>query len=391
MFMVTNGDVGFFGRLATTSAAKLVGDFDGNGRDDMVLVGNPGWASIPVAFATGDGRFLVTTHIYTDFAAQAAQPGVIKLAADFNDDRRTDLMLLGGGMPSIWIAYSISSGADGTFSVQKLSELPGSDVSAAQFNSWAASAGVAALVGAFDQSDARRDVALTGGANWQTIPVAHIRSGGVLIKNVPVSDSNWGAWASTANVARLVGDFDGDDFNDLALTGGVGWASIPVAFPVTDFSGEFVARFDVVNQSVGESWGAWASTSGVAHRTGRFDRNNTTDIALIRGLDGTGIPLARSNGDGTFTIIAQNLSGADALHWTAWVGMPGVSVLTGDFNRDDVTDVVLTGGSGWGSMPMALSNGQGTFIVHNVPVESPFGEWVSTEGVSKFVGNFHNP
>jgi hypothetical protein len=221
--------------------------------------------------------------------------------------------------------------------------------------------------------------------------VAHVRSGGVLIKNVPVGDSNWGAWASTANVARLVGDFDGDDFNDLALTGGAGWASIPVAFPVTDFSSGFVARFDVANQNVGESWGAWESTAGVAHLTGRFDRDNMTDIALIRGLDGTAIPLARSNGDGTFTIIAQNLSGADAVNWTAWVQMPGVSVMTGDFNRDDVTDIILTGGSGWLSMPMALSSGEGTFVVHNVPVESPFGAWASTEGASKFVGNFHNP
>ena len=44
---------------------------------------------------------------------------------------------------------------------------------------------------------------------------------------------------------------------------------------------------------------------------------------------------------------------------------PGVQVLTGDFNGDGRTDIALTGVAGWASIPVALSNGDGTFQVVN--------------------------
>jgi len=45
---------------------------------------------------------------------------------------------------------------------------------------------------------------------------------------MPAGD--FAAWATTPNVSVLVGDFNGDRRDDVALTGPSGWGSIPVAF-----------------------------------------------------------------------------------------------------------------------------------------------------------------
>jgi hypothetical protein len=47
----------------------LVGDFNGDGRTDIALIGGTGWQSIPVAFSNGDGTFTVTNYNAGDFAS----------------------------------------------------------------------------------------------------------------------------------------------------------------------------------------------------------------------------------------------------------------------------------------------------------------------------------
>ena len=39
--------------------------------------------------------------------------------------------------------------------------------------------------------------------------------------------------------------------------------------------------------------------------------------------------------------------------WSLGAAEPNVKVLTGDFNGDGRTDIALTGGAGWASVPMA--------------------------------------
>jgi hypothetical protein len=70
--------------------------------------------------------------------------------------------------------------------------------------------------------------------------------------------------------------------------------------------------------------------------------------------------MALSNGDGTFAVTNRPLES-----FAAWAQIPGVKVITGDFNRDGRTDIALTGVTGWSTIPMAFSNGDGTFAVTN--------------------------
>lgn len=59
---------------------------------------------------------------------------------------------------------------------------------------------------------------------------------------------------------------------------------------------------------------------------------------------------------------------------------PGAKVVTGDFNKDGRTDIALTGPSAWGSLPVAFSNGDGSFTVTNAPINS-FATWAATPSV----------
>src|SRR5947209_2269958 len=81
-------------------------------RSDIALVGGAGWGSIPVACSNGNGTFNVTNDAVPSFPVWAATPGVEALTGDFNGDGRTDIALVGGaGWASIPVAFSLGSGA----------------------------------------------------------------------------------------------------------------------------------------------------------------------------------------------------------------------------------------------------------------------------------------
>lgn len=113
------------------------------------------------------------------------------------------------------------------------------------------------------------------------------------IRNSGVGD--FGGFAAVPNVKALRGDFNGAPRIDVALVGGSGWTSIPVAFSKTDGS------FTVTNLHVGD-FGLWAATANVTPLVGDYDGDGRTDIALTGGVGWNTLPMARSLGNGTFSV-----------------------------------------------------------------------------------------
>src|SRR5207302_656239 len=87
--------------------------------------------------------------------------------------------------------------------------------------------------------------------------------------------------------------------------------------------------------------------------TGDFNGDKKTDI-ILKNAAYTTTPMFLSNGDGTW-VESNNAT-------PSWINDPGTQVVTGDFNGDDKTDVILKH-AGWGSTPMFLSNGDATWVL----------------------------
>jgi hypothetical protein len=167
-WFITNEGVGAFASWAATSGVRIVtGDFNGNGRTDIALIRQtPGWGTIPIAFANGNGSWTITNNVVGAFAGWACQPGVTIVTGDFNGNGRTDIALV--RQTPGWATVPIASAnGNGTWTI--------TNKRADQFTDWAATNGVRVLSGNFD-SDSRTDLALIRQTpGWATIPTASYR------------------------------------------------------------------------------------------------------------------------------------------------------------------------------------------------------------------------
>jgi hypothetical protein len=368
---------GWGAMAANPTATKLAGDFDGDGRTDIVAVGGQGWTSIPMIFGIGqgmassrDGNFWPANEDVGSFGGWAALPGVQKFVADFNGDGRSDIALFGGAdWTSIPIAFSApkqQSVGPGAFRV--------TNNDGANFPTWSR-LGAKISVADFN-GDGKADVALTGVATWTSLPVAFSNGDGSFnITNTALS--SFPGWSGAAGVSTLVADFDGDGKADIALTGGSGWTTIPVAFSRGDGS------FKLTSVSTNDFPG-WAAIAGV-RVAADFNNDGRADIALMGGPAWTSLPVAFSNGDGSFNITNKDIGA----NFASLATLPNARVLTGDFDRDGRMDLAITGVANWTTIPMFLSYGDGNFTTANRNAGS-FPGWATAtaNGAAVFVGNF---
>src|SRR4029079_12867354 len=95
------------------------------------------------------------------------------------------------------------------------------------------------------------------------------------------------------------------------------------------------------------NFAAWAS-QGATKVAGDFNGDGRMDIALTGVRGWTGMPVAFSNGDGTFRVTNNYVP-----NFAAW-STQGAAILPGDFNGDGRTDIALTGAPGWTGMVTAF-------------------------------------
>src|SRR5215471_4666817 len=341
---------GGFADWATQPGARAVtGGFSGSGRTDIALVGGQGWTTAPVAFANGDGTWTIHNSPAPGFASWATAPGAQAVTGDFSGKGRTDIALVGGqGWTTAPVAFA---NGDGTWTIHN-PPVP-------RFATWATAPGVKAVTGDFS-GKGRTDIALVGGQGWTTAPVAFANGDGTWsVTNSPAP--GFAGWATAPGAQVVTGDFSGSGRTDIALVGGQGWTTAPVAFANGDGTW-------TIHNSPAPGFATWARQPGVKVVTGDFSGKGRTDIALVGGQGWTTVPVAFANGDGTWSV-----TNAPAAGFASWATAPGARVVTGDFSGKGRTDIALVGGQGWTTVPVAFANGDGTWSVTNLNATEMMG------------------
>lgn len=352
--------------------------------DDLALLGSPSaGTSLPIAFSNDDGSFTVTNYDVGDFAVWARTSKMKRLSGDFNRDGWTDYALVGAdGFHAIPVAMSRGNGQFVIYSYTS---------GVWDFGVWASRPNVTPIVGDFDR-DGDSDIALVGGTDWNTIPVAWSNGNGSF--NVTnTNNAGFAALAAVPGARPIAGDFNRDGMTDIALIGGAGWTALPVAFSYGNGS------FNFTNNSVTtlrSTWGPgqfsyWyfnfaqaAAAPGAKVVTGDFNRDGMTDIAVVGGPHAyAAIETALSYGNGSFGLISD-----PEASFASAANMPNVKMLAGDFNKDGLADLALTGGSNWTTIPVAMSRSGGAYDVTTSDVGA-FGSWASTPGVRAVAGDFN--
>jgi hypothetical protein len=328
-----------FRRAWIKRSVFVPGDVNGDGLADITLTGGTGWSTIVTAFSNGNGTFSVYNMPVGDFPGWAASANPV--SGDFTGDGRSDIALTGpAGWTTVPVATSYGSGLYGVVNAY-LNDFPG----------YAATPGARALPGDFN-GDGYDDIALTGPSSWGSIPIALSNGTGSFTLVNRCCVANFPFWAGQPGVKPVAGDFDGDGRQDVALTGSPNWSTIPVAFSNGD------GLFTVTSSAV-TSFPGLAAAANAVPVTGDFDGDGRDDIALT-GAGWGSIPIALSRGNGTFVFVNDAVDS-----FGGWASLPGAKAIVGDFNGDRRDDIALTGVSGWGSIPVALSLGNGSFSIVN--------------------------
>ena len=361
---------------ATNVYAKQIGDFNGDGNDDITFMysGSAG-AYHFTHLSNGDGTFSAGPGNGQLHAANfGTTDAYYKRIGDFNGDGNDDLSYIYTG-PDGAAHYTYLSNGDGSFSagagngLLMSANFGGTDV----FNK---------RIGDFN-GDGNDDITLLYSAGGYSYQYSFLGDG---LGNFAAASNN--GLLSAINFAQydehkqLVGDFNGDGSDDITFLY-TGYSGSYQYTYLSDGDGTFTAA--VGNGQINSlSFGA---TDAYTKRIGDFNGDGNDDFSLLyTGPDGAHHYTYLSNGDGTFTAASGN-----GLLSTLNFGAAGLyEKRVDDFNGDGFDDISYMYSGGTGAYHFTyLSNGDGTFFAaagNGLLLAANFG---TTDAYVKQVGDFN--
>ena len=400
-FSVSN-DAKFTSIAVTAAQAVVTGDFDGDGRADVVVSGSGGSATL---LGIGAGYFRVAANFPGNTSARSMAVG------DFNGDHRLDVVAVGGAGSDVLI---LIGNGDGTFhgAPNVPAVAPPSAITAADFDGdgkldFVVSLGgwnkVSLMLGNGDGTFRATGDFSTGfnalsvvagdlnGDGKPDLVVANYldNSAGVLLGNGSGSFQAMTSF-STGNhpTEVLLGDVNADGIVDIVATLGASKSvsvllgkgdgtfqsatafavasGLPFASALGDFNGD--GKIDIATADPPETTGS----SSVNLFWGNGD--GTFQTAVSVSVEGSPISIASADfdGDGKLDLVTANKDsndvdvllqgGGGALKWAGhFPAAPGLDAVTvGDVNGDGKPDLVASLDSGIGVL---LANGNATFQV----------------------------
>jgi RHS repeat-associated protein len=353
------------------------GDFNGDGKTDIAYT-RPGWSSWTMLLSTGSGWNV------QGWAGGGGSCG--SLSGPFCEDQWNFIEtgdFNGDGKTDI--AYS-RPGWNGTWTVLLST---GSGFSA---QSWGASGGNCGSLAGWECEDAYNYIQAGDFNGDGKTDIAYARPGWGTSWMVMVSTGsgfslqNWGTGGGSCGSLSgwmcedgwnfiQSGDFNGDGKTDLAYSR-PGWGSAWMIMMSTGSS--FSVQYWGSNGGSCGSLSGWECEDAYNYiQTGDFNGDGKTDIAYSRPGWGTSWMALLSTGTG-FSLQNFGTGGGSCGSLNGWECEDSWNIITsGDFNGDGTTDLAYTRpgwGTGWGMM---LSSGSAPDLLAAVANGTGGGNWIS--------------
>jgi RHS repeat-associated protein len=328
---IANGN---FGWPPDANWTPIIGDFDGDGRTDIMYIGGPYQYVFLSRSSDQSGNFFELAHAFSNGwnFGNPVTSGYTPIVGDFNGDGKTDYLLVSGAGHYLFI-----SNGDGSFTPWYVPYQYGWNFGVPPSN------GFMPVIGDFN-GDGCTDYMMVSGPNHY-----------MLMSNCDGSFTQWyyglqygWNWGTqpTQTFYPIVGDFNGDGKTDFLMLEGPN-----IYVMISNGDGSFTQWYVAVQ-------GGWdfgtAAQNGFTPIVGDFNGDGLVDFMMTSHVS---LYTFLSKGDATFT---------QAYQYTGWDfgQLPSASwtPLIGDFNGDGKTDFMYIGGP---YQYRFLAQGDGTFVQYS--------------------------
>jgi len=322
-----------------TFRKNLVGDFDGDGRDDLVL---------------HDGRQL-SLYLSRDRIVGAADP-------------------LTGETPR----------AEGASVLEKTWFHNGQLWADNRSHSWSVRPGDRYYVADFD-GDGRDDLYVFNSSNWSMGYCGLLKSEGDRFQIVERYDRGLPGWSLYPNSDVHIGDFNGDGRDDFLIYNGHYWRLNYIGIYLSE--GDSVRAGRRINGVINDEW--FVGDAEEFH-IGDFNGDGRDDFLMAEQTTWSGVHLRAytyDDSDAKYVQIGGGNYQEISDNW--WLGRND-NILVGDFDGDGIDDVALHNGTDWNNSYLGLfsvTEGAETLELRWM-FESELPGWQMTSGDRFYVGNF---
>ncbi|HET9666600.1 MAG TPA: M64 family metallopeptidase, partial [Desertimonas sp.] len=200
----------------TSGDRFFVGDFNGDGKDEVAVFNGTNWVMEYLGLLADDGAngLKLIARYDNSMPGWDLTPGDRFHVADFNGDGKKDLFVFNGSNWAIpYVGMLRSTGAGFALAKRYDANMPG----------WEMRPGDRHVVGDFS-GDGKEDLWVFNGSNWSIPYLGMLRSNGTSLSMSKRYDGTMPGWQMRANDRHYVGDFDGDGKADLYVFNGTNWS-----------------------------------------------------------------------------------------------------------------------------------------------------------------------